>query len=155
MSRNNVGQQLVLDGGDAVLERQLALLQAFDLQLIAEGRRLLRHDLRIQIAVLGPQPRQLLAELALVRSLHRPFGPSAGKPPALRALLSPAAKAGKPDPTARGKLLPKNEKFTASQSRQSRAQGDSGVGQGVTSVSHLNSLQRMNGRQDDACRPSR
>jgi hypothetical protein len=77
-SGNDIRQQLVLDGLDAVFQRQLALLQAFDLQLIADSRRLLGHDLRIQIAVLGSQPRQLLAELALVRSLHRPYGPPPG-----------------------------------------------------------------------------
>ena len=49
--------------------------------LLGPGRTLVRHDLGIEIAVLGSQPRQLLSELALVRSLHALM--NAGKPPAL------------------------------------------------------------------------
>ena len=96
LSGNDIGKQLILDGGNPVLEGQLALLQPLDLQLIAERRADLRHDLQIELPVLGPEPRQLLAELALVRSLHRPYGPSAGKPPALEALVSSPTGAGKP-----------------------------------------------------------
>ena len=82
-SRGDVGKQLILDCRDAVLQGQLALLQALDVQLVRQGERFLRRNLGVKIAVLGPQPRQFFAELALVASLHRPYGPSpTGKPPA-------------------------------------------------------------------------
>ena len=69
--RDDIGQQLVLDGGDLVLERQLALFQSLYLQLVGKRRNLLRHDLGIEIAVFGSQSRHLFAKLALVGSLHR------------------------------------------------------------------------------------
>ena len=54
---DDIGQELVFDGGDLVLERQLALLQTLYLQLIGMRRNLLRHDLDIEIAVFGSQSR--------------------------------------------------------------------------------------------------
>jgi len=70
---DDIGQELVFDGCDLVLQRQLALLQTLYLQLIGMRRNLLRHDLDIEIAVFGSQSRQLLAKFALVGSLHRPL----------------------------------------------------------------------------------
>jgi hypothetical protein len=69
-SGDDVGKKLVLQRRDLVFEGKLALLQPLDVQLIGRAQFFLRHDLGIEIAVLGPKPRQLLTELALVRSLH-------------------------------------------------------------------------------------
>jgi hypothetical protein len=84
---NNIGQKLVLDGGDAVLERQFTLLEALDMQLISRRSIFLRRNLGIEIAVLGPQPCQFFTELALFRSLHRP-SERREQPPALNDALS-------------------------------------------------------------------
>src|SRR5215470_5660682 len=102
--------------------------------------RLLRHDLGIQIAVLGPQPRQLLAQLALVRSLHRPFGPSAEKPPALNPISIATAdwRQAHPRPTASTYAKRQNSNWASTENAPQAARA---IGQGVTFVSHLASLQ--------------
>jgi hypothetical protein len=46
--------------------------------------------------MLGSKPRQLLTKLALVRSLHRPYGHSAEKAACTGTLLSLRAKCRKP-----------------------------------------------------------
>src|SRR5262249_51228248 len=52
----------------------------------------------------GSKPRQLLAKLALVRSLHRPYGHSAGKAACTGPLLSPSPHARKPGSERRARL---------------------------------------------------
>ena len=57
-SGNDIGRQSILDRGDLVLERQFALLQSLDLQLIRLCGEFQRHDLGVQVTVFGPQLEQ-------------------------------------------------------------------------------------------------
>lgn len=61
-SRDDVGQKLVLQGGDPVAQDQLALLQPLDLQAVGAGLRLQRVDGAVEIAVLLPQAEQFAAK---------------------------------------------------------------------------------------------
>src|SRR5688572_16672719 len=63
-SGDDIRQQLALELDDLVLEDQLALFQALDLELVEGGR--LRHALdgRVQVAVLGTKLFQLGPKLA-------------------------------------------------------------------------------------------
>lgn len=61
--RNNVGDQLILDLRDQIFQRQLALFQALDRELIGRAAAIL-HRLNgvIQIAVLAAQNLELHAQ---------------------------------------------------------------------------------------------
>ncbi len=63
---NDVRQQLVLDRIDPVLQRQFALLQAFDLQLIGRNDRLESDDFRVEGPVLGNQAREHVAQVSVI-----------------------------------------------------------------------------------------
>src|SRR3954464_9007603 len=66
-SGDDVGRQLVLKVGDPILQGELALLEALDLQLIA-GRHLLQGvDRPVEVAVLLLEPRQLRLQLGPFR----------------------------------------------------------------------------------------
>lgn len=70
-SGDDVGEQPVFEGNDPVLDRELALFQPLDLQLISMGRRLERDDLLIEFPVFGDELRQLLAQIDIGRrQLH-------------------------------------------------------------------------------------
>lgn len=70
-SSDDVGEELVLDDGDLILQRQLLLLQALDQQLVGAAGRLQLDDLVIEGAMLGAQAYQLLAKLFFIATLHR------------------------------------------------------------------------------------
>ncbi len=69
-SRNDVGGQLVFDGGDLVFEGQFALFQPPDQQLIGRARNLQSHDLVVEFAVLRSQFDELLTEISFFAPLH-------------------------------------------------------------------------------------
>ena len=65
----DVREQLIIDEGDSIAQRELALLQALKLQQIAaHGAE--RLDGRIEIAMLLSQPVEFGAQLGLVRFLR-------------------------------------------------------------------------------------
>lgn len=68
-SGNNVGSDLVLDLDDTVLEDELALLQALDLQLVAGDHIFECIDRHVQIPVLLLQPREFHFEFSQI--VHR------------------------------------------------------------------------------------
>jgi len=67
---NNVGQELILDAGDLVLEEQLLLFQPLELKLIGAARFLERVDGAVEIAVLLLELEQRRPELANLLALH-------------------------------------------------------------------------------------
>ena len=71
---DDIGKELVLDRGDAVLDRQLALFQPFDEELVGGRGALEQDDLVVELAVLRPELDEFITELSLVDALH-PAGP--------------------------------------------------------------------------------
>ena len=69
--RNNIGRKLVLNEGDAILEKQLALLEALNLQQIRARRGFERRNSSIEVAVLLQEPRQLRPQLTFFLFSHR------------------------------------------------------------------------------------
>ncbi len=69
-SGNNIRGQLILNGRDLILELQLPLFQAFDLQLIGVRRRLECDDGAIEIPMFDLELHEKLTQFAFVRSLH-------------------------------------------------------------------------------------
>lgn len=59
-SRDDVGEELVLDDGDLVFQGELLFLEPLDHQLIGAARAFERDDLVVEAAVLGAQARKLL-----------------------------------------------------------------------------------------------
>lgn len=68
-SRDNVRQQVVLDQGDLVLELQLALFEARDLELVLRTCLGQRSNGCIEIAMLRAQQFQPLAKLLFGHSI--------------------------------------------------------------------------------------
>jgi hypothetical protein len=66
ISGDDVGRQLVFQIRDPVLQHELALLQALDLQLVAGYDLLERLDRPVEIAMLFFKPRELCLKLSLV-----------------------------------------------------------------------------------------
>lgn len=62
-SRNDVGYQLVLDPGNLILQRELALFQALQLERVLERVDGDAADDVVQVSMLGPQFRQAAADL--------------------------------------------------------------------------------------------
>ena len=67
---NDVGQELILDAGDLVLEEQLLLFQPLELKLVGAARFLERVDGAVEIAVLLLELEQRRPELANLLALH-------------------------------------------------------------------------------------
>jgi hypothetical protein len=67
---NNVGQELILDAGDLVLQEQLLLLQTLELKLIGAARFLERIDGTVEVAVLLLELELIRPELANLLALH-------------------------------------------------------------------------------------
>jgi hypothetical protein len=57
--RDDVGDELVLEQGDLVLEPQLPFLESGELELVRRRHGAERFDRRIEIAMLEPQPHQV------------------------------------------------------------------------------------------------
>jgi hypothetical protein len=70
--RNNIRKELVFDGGDLIAQPELALFEAFDLQLVDTLRLLKRDDLIVEVAMLGLQAVQKFAEFVVIGPLHQP-----------------------------------------------------------------------------------
>lgn len=69
-SGNDVGCQTIGDAGDLVLEHQLALFQALDLQLIGCADAFKRENGIIKIAMFLTKYSQLIAERLPLRLAH-------------------------------------------------------------------------------------
>src|SRR6267154_3120095 len=67
----DIWRKLVFDEADAILEEQLAFLQALNLQQVSARRVFERRNSGIEVAVLLQEPRQLLAQLAFFLFGHR------------------------------------------------------------------------------------
>ena len=67
---DDVGQELILDAGDLVLQEQLLLLQPLELELIGAARFLERVDGAVEVAVLLLELEQIRPELANLLALH-------------------------------------------------------------------------------------
>lgn len=68
-SGDDVGEKLVFNSGDLVLQGQLFLLQAANEQLVRRPTRLHRHNLIVELAMLFPQLHELLAQFPIVLTL--------------------------------------------------------------------------------------
>src|SRR3990170_2470519 len=68
---DDVGEELVLDAGDLVLEGELLLFQALKLKRVGAARFLQRIDGAVEVAVLLLEPEQRRPELANLLALHR------------------------------------------------------------------------------------
>ena len=66
------GQKLVLDRGDAILDRELLLFQALDEELVGGCRAFEQDDLVVKLAVLRPELDEFVTELSFVDTLHTP-----------------------------------------------------------------------------------
>ena len=69
-SRDDVWQELIFDGGDLVLERELPLFETPQDELVREAALRERQNLLVQIAMLSPEFHELLAHLPVVLTLH-------------------------------------------------------------------------------------
>src|SRR3954454_34637 len=104
-SGDDVGRQLVLKVGDPILQGELALLEALDLQLIA-GRHLLQGvDRPVEVAVLLLEPRQLRLQLGPFRvriqshassTRGAPLRKDGGREPEYAPPQSPGQQRGRP-----------------------------------------------------------
>ena len=70
-SGDDIGKQLVFDLRNAVLEDELFLFQSLYKELVSQRIIFKRHNLAVELSVLGPQVHQLFPELAFVTPLHR------------------------------------------------------------------------------------
>src|SRR3990170_1730637 len=68
---DDVGEELILDAGDLVLEGELLLFQALKLKRVGAARFLQRIDGAVEVAVLLLEPEQRRPELANLLALHR------------------------------------------------------------------------------------
>src|SRR4029450_4030139 len=68
---DDVGEELVLDAGDLVLEKELFLLEPLELKRVGAARFLERVDRAVEIPVLLLKPKQGPPELANLLALHR------------------------------------------------------------------------------------
>jgi hypothetical protein len=67
---DDIGQQLIFQGLDPILEGKLLLLETFDGQLIAHGRYFERDDFLVERPVLFSQLHKFLAQLSFAFPLH-------------------------------------------------------------------------------------
>ena len=64
-SRDNIGQQLVLERGNPVLQHKLPLFEPFDVQLIGRRRSLQPKNFGVELPVLIHEPRKLFAQVSI------------------------------------------------------------------------------------------
>lgn len=69
-SGDDVGEKLVLDLRNAVLEDELLFFQSLDKKLVSRRVAFKGHDFVVELPMLGPEVHKLFPELALVASLH-------------------------------------------------------------------------------------
>lgn len=69
-SRDNVGEQLVLNDRNLIFQGELLLLEPFNQQLVGAAGRLERNDFVIKVAMLGAQVGERLAEFFVIATLH-------------------------------------------------------------------------------------
>jgi len=67
---DDVGEELVLDRGDAIFDRELLLFQALDQELVGGCRAFEQDDFVVELAVLRPELDEFVTELSLVDTLH-------------------------------------------------------------------------------------
>jgi hypothetical protein len=70
VSGDDIGEELVLQRGDLVLELQFAALQARNVQLVNNRFCLEQGYLGVEFPMLGAKLRQLLTNISLVLTLH-------------------------------------------------------------------------------------
>src|ERR1700704_2751509 len=97
----DVRRKLVFNEADAILEEQLAFLEALNLQQVSARRAFERRNSSIQVAVLLQEPRQLLSQLAFFLFGHHYLWLH------VCAALIPAARFGGAGVSNTGQYIPK------------------------------------------------